>query len=254
MNFLVSTPKWIVFYYLKDKDIIYQILITSGVLYTCSTFAYSNPSVVKKIISEFGWFSYVKRFSLLAGFFGYIFMYFYRKNISTKIFQWILTLNVLEAGILGIRHKDYLIGVLLVLLSPFSPEFKVNDKNTIETKSGSIIPRWKPISDKNYFRAYLSLLGILSFFGNYFIERKLNIFAGTSCLIPLIINEIEKGNYGNNFSIRTFSIIIASIIDSTVSENYINKTSINLPFLYNSSINRNVIHGSLLVLYFLITY
>ena len=75
--------------------------------------------------------------SLLIGYINYILLYnFPKTNVATKCYQWVLGLNVLEAGFMGIQHNDYLLGSMLIALAPFSPEFRLNDNKTLnETKS-----------------------------------------------------------------------------------------------------------------------
>lgn len=244
-NFLISIPKWFFLYKLKDLDYKLQIFIILGILYSSITFSFSNKQRIIEIMKEFGWFSYVKRLSLIIGFISYCFMYYYRKPVSSIIFQWILFVNVLEAGILGIQNKDYILGALLIFLSPFSPYSYFTKDGTSTSIKGSIFQKYKFINNKLYFRLYLSILSTLSLFGNYFIEKKLNIFAFMSCIIPLILNEIDKNNEMDNFSIRTSSIIIGSIIDSTFADNYINKSFIDSVFLnklQQNTLLRNSLH------------
>ena len=138
----------------------------------------------------YDWFDYVKRASLIVAYLSKVLMYCLPGKVTTTIYQWVLTINVLEAGILGVVANDFVCGVLLIILTPFSPKFSVKEGMWI-AESGHIFLLHPYISAQNYIRFYLSVLFTYSIFGVHFIEKEVNIFAGISCLVPLILNEIE---------------------------------------------------------------
>ena len=105
-------------------------------------------------------------------FFAYCLVYFFPGEKSRIFGQYMLFINVLEAGILAIVQKEYIVGILLILLSPFSPRFYLLQDGTFESKKGSIFQKYELISNKLYYRSYLILLGTLSLFGKYFIDDR----------------------------------------------------------------------------------
>ena len=103
---LKIVPKWIAIYLLKDYDLKITLSAMTGVLYASLVYITTYPDKMKESIAKYGWFSYVKRASLLVGFISYNLLYYYPSKFSTKFTQYVLFINVLEAGILSVQHKE----------------------------------------------------------------------------------------------------------------------------------------------------
>jgi hypothetical protein len=177
-------------------------------------------------------------------------MYYYRKPISSIIAQWVIFFNVLQAAVLAIEHQDSICGILLCSLSPFSAQMSFLPDGTPTSVEGSIFQKYKIISNQLYYRLYLVLIGVLHSFGFYFVQKKSNIYLGLSCWVPLVLNELEPGNEANNFTIRSSSITIATIISSSFADNYFERTTIDSPFLeilQNNTLYRNTLHAAVII-------
>lgn len=243
LNFLQAVPKWIAILYLKDKDLKILLSIMAGVLYSSTVFTLTYPAIIKKSIENYGWFGYVKRISLLLGLLAYALIYYHPSYFSQKFTQFILFINVAEAGLLAIQNDEYIIGMLMLTISPFTPKMLVSKiTNTVIAVPGNIFGfSLITMSVDTYFKCHYSLLLSLYLFGNYFSKNRLSIWAGMTCIVPLIVDEFDKYNHGSNFLIRTMMLILGTIVDTTIDPGFMEKTYFKTNYFENERITRNLV-------------
>ena len=252
LNIVKAIPKWTGIYFLKDKDLGITLSFMTGVLYSSIVFSTTYPDAIKNSIKNYGWFGYAKRFSLLLGLLAYWLIYYYPSYTSTRITQYILFINVIEAGILAIQNKEYFIGVLLLAISQFTPEFTISDISlTVIANKGSILQLENygiGMSVDSYFKYHYSLLASLYLFGNYFSVNKIGIWAAATCLAPLVIDSMEINNHGSNFLIRTMMLILGTIIDTTIDPNFMEKTYFKTNLFETNYLLRNIVQATTFVI------
>jgi hypothetical protein len=159
------------------------------------------------------WFDIVKAISLVLGLVTYIGLYFisYQYNWIIYIGQWVLFANVLEIAILAFLSGHYCIGLVILLVSPFSPMLKVNKNGIMCAEKGNIFSfmnfdQLSILPIKWYYRLYYIGIGTAHLFVKHFEFSYQHLFL--SCYVPLIISECKKTKdlYSQFFSIRTFAI------------------------------------------------
>jgi len=224
-------------------------ILTAGILFG-ALHAAVQGKVVQAEFSNWDWFDWAKRPSLFAGWGALCSIQFFRDATWPSVFtQWVLAANVLEAGLRGIQDKDYVSGILCILLSPFSPFIFVSGDGYVKFKQDCKIlglPLWNPLPCRWYCRMHCVTLGAFYAFGKSF--KTASLFFTLTCTIPLMWMECvdqEMSNTAQIFMIRPCSLIWAAIVDSFAFTQYTNFPTIGdaADWLLDHVIARNVLQA-----------
>ena len=206
---------WIILIYLCKKPFHYLLTFTLGIYFVAFAYICIDTSAITE---NYTWFGYVKRASLIIGLLGYFWIYFWNNKASRIVLQWIIAINVFEAGLRALEHIEIVAGILLILVSPFTPQIFINDTDkTLIGKSGNLLQRdrFNYLSVKWYMRGHLIVLGVwylLSVSFNYYNNA---LFGVLTCLLPLLLNEYYLNNFINHFNVRAFALIIGAAVESS---------------------------------------
>lgn len=185
---------------------------------------------------EFFWFIIVKRISLFLGYGVYVWLYATNSKTPRVITQWVLAINVAEAALLAMVQFEFVIGLMLFALSPFSPQFFVRGSDrTLYGERGNVLQteRFNFLSVKWYMRCYLFILGVWHLTSVYFISLNTEVAISLTCFIPAMLNELTLDNFLNHFSVRTFSLFLLVAIVSSFQPNWPPKLPFGFPLIEN---------------------
>ena len=231
LSIITNVIHWIILIYLCKKPLHFLLIFTAGIYFACLSWLLTDNNY-NDVGSEWVLFDYVKRTSLFIAYLGYIWIYYEKRNKYPQIFfQWVLTINVFEAGIFTLSYFEIFPGLLMILLTPFSPQFHLNqDNKTLFAKSGNILQRerFNYFSVKWYFRFYLIVIGTWHITSYYFNDRNASLFTFLTCFIPVILNEYYLDNFLNHFNVRAFALFILTAIDSSFDTLWMNKQPKNM--------------------------
>eukprot|EP01084_Bolivina_argentea_P162161 282233_1 len=254
LSIIVYVIHWIILICLCRKPLYILLLFTAGICFATIGFNATNENY-EHSFGGWNWFGYVKAVSLVIGYIAYCCLYVTRdsKNLNkiARIFlQWILAINVFEAGIYACQYYEFIIGILLIIISPFSPGFYINDEKTLYSKKSNIIQQEKLnfVSVKWYFRLYLIVLCVFHATGYDFSVYNINVYASLTCLFSFLLNEYYLNNYANHFNIRVFALFIGTFIDAAYDLKWFNKQP-NM-VIHVNAIVRNVIQAAVLAFLF----
>eukprot|EP01083_Nonionella_stella_P049502 131885_1 len=218
---------WIILIILCRRPLYLLLMFTSAVYFTCFLYVLTDDYNYDNIgMEDWFWFQYAKRISLVVGYLAYVWVYTTNSKASRIFVQWALALNVLEAGLLALQYLEIVSGVLLIVISPFSPQYFINEENkTLLGKPGNLFQRerFNYLSVKWYMRCHLIILGVWYITSDYFNTRNESLFTFLSCVIPLAANEYCFDNFVNHFSIRAFALIISIPIYASIDTLWIKK-------------------------------
>eukprot|EP01083_Nonionella_stella_P049501 131884_1 len=216
---------WMILIILCRKPFYLLLMFTCGVYFNSVAYVLTGDNA-EAIISDWGWFDYVKRLSLVIGYLSYVWIFTTNSKASRIFSQWVLALNVAEAGVLALEYLEIVSGVLLIACSPFSPRFFRNKENkTLLGEPGNLLQRerFNYLSVKWYFRCHLIILGAWYITSVHFNIWHTTVFLLLTCVIPLAANEYCFDNFVNHFNIRTFALFIATANDSSFDPRWVNK-------------------------------
>lgn len=194
-----------------------------------------------------GWFSWVKYPSMMVVWWGLLAASARPGSQCVAIFsQWIIGVNMLEAGLLGITDADFVSGLVLVALSPFAPGAVVDAQGNIRVSDKASILGcrcWKnPMEPTWFFRLHYIVLGAYYFVGSFWESGKsVKIHLTLTCVLPLLWTTLvdrRKTQIYRIFLVRTFGLLVM-VIDLTVNDEFNHLTSYGTDFAM-STVWRNV--------------
>jgi len=265
MTIVIPIVRWLLLFHFSTKDLLFLLMIMIGYIDGFVMFMMDNIQEFKNLEQEFHWFSVVKIISLMLGFVCYFCIYVWRYpqyTWATHLLQLTLFFNVLEAGLLALEYGDYAVGILICLISPFSPKIYVNENHRVTARPGCILDMYSAnhpfvsdycsnvISVRWYFRLYYTGIGTMHLFGMYF--REINFFTFSTTHIPLIVSEYYQKErfYPQFFNIRVFALFQAAFSCAGHVKRF-NRDQNIVPIHAIAEVHplyRNILHGGFMLL------
>ena len=250
LSMITYVIHWLILIYFCRKPLYNLIQFTFGIFFVAFAYVFTGANY-GEVTNNYTWFDYAKRLSLILGFCAYVLVYYKNSKASRIFIQWILAINVFEAGLFSCQQLEISTGILLILTAPFSPQIYVNEERTLTAKPGNLLQRdrFNYLSVKWYMRAYLIIIGVWSFTTKEFNRSCGSLYAFLTCLLPLLLDEYFYNNFMNHFSVRTFSLFIATAIDGSFDTKWVNKQPQIIPNDFNI-IWRNAAQIAMLIVSF----
>ncbi|CAE8731949.1 unnamed protein product [Polarella glacialis] len=225
--------------------------LTCGIAIAClSRF---NSSGIVADTSNWSWFQWAKRGSLLLGWLAFALLWQctahsrswpqWCQQAARRFFQLIVMANVMEAAVLMILQGNYAAGVPCLLLGLVSPDFSHLDtfgRLGCEPKVSTLgyqIPLLS-VSVRWYTRWYYVILSLCLCFHPLFADFWVLVY--TTCLWPLFYQEVIDAteDAGIVWKIRVFMLIAGVLMDSFLQPGMIQaSTAVNFPALDLERIN-----------------
>jgi len=202
-------------------DVRYVHMAACSIFMAC-LFNLEDPEIEDQL-NRFSWFAWVKRFSLLLGWFAIIGVQCYPNwNVTLGFVYAILFANVLEASLFSFQHLGIVFGLCSLALCFATPILTVENGLFKPHKNQTIFGHQIFLSPKWYFRLYYIYFGSWHLVSYEWNEAYMLVFL--SCFIPLIWSEVttNEDNICHLFLFRVCFLIYGSSIDTFIYTEFFN--------------------------------